>query len=77
MQRSSPFARSIEMMRLIAVAMSMPSHLRQQEISAIGQYESRGKGHGITTYARSGTNAQAQRAAKKARNVAKNRAAHR
>lgn len=72
---SQPFARAIAMMSAIAAAMKLTVG-REFAMSAIGSYKSRGKGRGNVTYARSGTNAQAQRAAIKAKNRKRNKASH-
>lgn len=73
---SQPFHRAMLMMAAIQASMSLDGAKRHLAMSNIGTYESRGKGRGNVTYARSGTNAQAQRAAIKAKNRKRNKAHH-
>ncbi|MFJ1253402.1 hypothetical protein [Cupriavidus sp. CuC1] len=69
---SAPFARARAMFAAIAAAMALQGSARQLAMSAIGPYESRGKGKGRRTASRN-TTAQNKRAAIKARNRAKHR----
>lgn len=75
MQRSAPFSRSLAMMTALAAAMAMAPMQQQMALAAIGNYESRGKG-GKRPHRHVGV-AASRRAALKARNVRRNRAAHR
>lgn len=77
MQRSQPFARAIAMMSLIAAAMNMPIAMQQAALANIGPYESRGKGKGRGAIGSKGGHMAAVRAASKARNVRRHRAAAR
>jgi hypothetical protein len=79
MKRNQPFAQARQMMAAIASIMANnPSHLHPGLIGALGPYKSRGHGKGLYSTARKGpSTAQVKRYAKKARNVARNRAAHR
>ena len=64
------------MMALIAAAMSIPQqHLQQAALAKIGPYQSRGKGKGKNQSAPHGKQMAGIRAAHKARNVARHRAA--
>lgn len=69
------FRRATAMMTLVAAAMAAPFGQRQAQLAAIGPYKSRGKG-GKRPRHMTGISAM-KRAAKKARNVARNRRAHR
>ena len=72
------FARSHAMFALIAAAMSLPTqHAQQAALSAIAPYKSRGKGRskGNGNQAPHGKQMAHIRAAKKARNVRRHRAA--
>lgn len=69
MQRSSPFSRATAMMAAIAAAMSLPVTAQQAAMSAIGPYESRGKGEGRSNRRPAGAHKAAHRAAIKARNA--------
>lgn len=71
---SQPFHRAMLMMAAIQAAMSLDVAGRAAAMGNIGTYQSRGKGRGNVTYASSGTNAQAQRAAIKAKNRKRNKA---
>jgi hypothetical protein len=55
---------------------AMAVEFRHSAMAKLGTYESRGKGRGLVTYASTGTNAQAQRAAIKMRNRKRNKAHH-
>lgn len=79
MQRQNPFARARQMMALINhIVLHNPSHLQAGLLGALAPYKSRGHGKGLYSTARKGPGtAQVKRMAKKARNVARNRAAHR
>jgi hypothetical protein len=72
---STPFGRSIGLASLIAAALSMGADLGRAALASIPEYRSHGKGktrsHSAKCY-RTG-----QRAALKARNVLRNRKAHR
>lgn len=74
---SQAFSRFHRIMATIAAAMSATSLGRADALASAGGYQSRGKGRGNVTYARSGTTAQDKRASVKARNVQRNKAAHR
>jgi hypothetical protein len=75
MQRSKPFARALAFMSALADALSMPMAQQQLALATLGSYESRGKG-GKRPHRKPGTKAN-QRQAAKARNVRRNRLAHR
>ena len=77
MQRSQPFARAIAMMNMIAAAMQLPMSLQTSAMAQIGPYESRGKGKGRGAIGSKGGHMAAVRAASKARNVRRHRAAAR
>lgn len=72
---SQPFARALAMMAMISAAMRMDGAAKHTAMMNIGQYQSRGKGIGKVTYARSGTVAQQKRSSTKAKNRAKHKAA--
>jgi len=76
MQRSKPFARAIQMMGLIAAAMSLPVAMQQQAMAEIGPYESRGKGRSGNPIGRGrhGAHMSAVRSARKARSVRRHKA---
>lgn len=77
MQRSQPFARAIAMASMIAAAMAAnpwPGLAQQAALSKIGDYESRGKG-GKEPHRRGNGSIKVKRAARKARNVRRHRAA--
>lgn len=71
--KSSPFSRASAMFSAIAAAMALAPSMQKVALSQIGPYESRGKG-GKAPSRRVGTKA-CQRAARKARNVRRHRAA--
>ena len=78
MQIHNAFARAKTMFSLIAVAMSMGSlHQQQAAPAEIGPYVSRGKGEGKGPIGRKGGHKAAVRAATKARNSRRHRAASR
>lgn len=78
MQGSAPFSRVRVMMSAIAAALSLPAADRQVALDQIGPYVSRGKGQGGRYLGTSRISvAGAKRAAIKARNRARNKAAHR
>jgi hypothetical protein len=71
--RSSPFSRANAMFAAIAAAMALPAFAQRGALASVGSYESRGKG-GKTPSRKAGTKANG-RAALKARNVRRHRAA--
>lgn len=74
---ASPFARANMMMAAIAAAMSMTNqNLRSAAMAEIGPYESHGHGRGKTSPSRHSV-AMDKRAATKARNVKRHKAAMR
>lgn len=75
MQGSAPFARARAMMSALAAIASLAFTQQQAALAALGPYVSRGKG-GKRPHRSVGTKA-CQRAACKARNVQRNRKAHR
>lgn len=75
MQRSKPFSRVMSFMSALAAIMAMNTTQQQIGLAQLGTYESRGKGK-TRIHNRGGTKAHA-RAAAKARNVRRNRLAHR
>ena len=78
MQRSNPFARPIQMMAAIAAAMAanpIPGAAQIAALNAIPAYESRGKGEGRSNRRAPGARMASIRAARKARNVRRHRAA--
>lgn len=75
--RSTPFARANAMMTLIAAAMSLPVSMQQAKLAEIGPYVSRGKGRGGRQSSPHGAHMASVRAARKARNVKRHRAAAR
>jgi hypothetical protein len=78
MQIHNPFARAKAMFGLIAAAMAMGSlHLQQAALAQIDPYVSRGKGKGKAPIGRKGGHKAAVRAATKARNSRRHRAASR
>ncbi|ATI15705.1 hypothetical protein [Bordetella phage vB_BbrM_PHB04] len=77
MQKPAPFSRVTGFARLLAAAMAMPAAFRQSAMAQIGTYESRGHGTGRWLGLSRNTVAQNKRAALKARNRARNKAAHR
>ena len=66
--RGQPFSRAIAMMAVIAAAMSLPASAQQSALSAIGPYESRGKGKGGGNRRPAGAHTAFRRAALKLRN---------
>lgn len=74
--RSSPFARANAMMAQVAaiIAITASPLLQQQKIAALGTYESRGKGEGVSNRRPPGARMAHIRAARKARNVRRHRA---
>lgn len=76
--QTSPFKRARAMMILVASAMGLATEAdRRIALSNIGPYESRGHGSGRYLGSSKRTTAQGKRAAIKARNRARNKAAHR
>lgn len=75
MRLSAPFSRSLALFHAIAAAMQLPLGARDLALAQIPAYVSRGKG-GKRPHRSVGTKAY-QRAACKARNVQRNRKAHR
>jgi hypothetical protein len=80
MQRSAPFARAIQLMALVHAcyqAHPIPGIAQQQALAALPAYESRGKGGRKSRGAAAphGAGMAAKRAALKARNVRRHRAA--
>lgn len=74
MQRSQPFSRAMAMATAIAAIMSSAASnaaIQQQQIAALGPYESRGKGKGGGNRRAPGAGMANIRAARKARNVRK------
>jgi hypothetical protein len=75
MQRSAPFARFRALMVAMALAIQSNSGWsRADALASVGGYRSRGKGRG-SYQASSNTDAQVKRAARKARNVKRYKAA--
>lgn len=72
---SAPFSRAAAQSALIAAAMLLPALDQVTALRAIPAYASRGKRKAVTHHA--GGHLRARRAAVKARNVARNRKAHR
>lgn len=78
MAQSNPFKRAHMMMAAIAAIMSATAGniaAQQAQISALAPYESRGKGKGGHQHARHGAQMANIRAARKARNIKRHRAA--
>lgn len=75
MHKPQPFARAMAFMAALAAINSMPLAIQQAKLAELGTYESRGKG-GKSPSRHVGTK-RARRAALKARNVRRNRRAHR
>lgn len=73
--KGQAFGRAKAMFALVAAAMSLAPLARQEALAAISPYRSRGKGTG-TPHPKKMTRIT-QRAAHKARNVMRNRRAHR
>jgi hypothetical protein len=63
------------MMALVAAAMSLGPSMQQDALAKIGPYESRGKGEGRSNRRAPGAGMASIRAARKARNVRRHRAA--
>lgn len=72
---AAPFARARQLFALVAAAMALPFGQQREALAGIPEYRSQGKGrarhHPAKCYRRD------QRAARKARNVQRNRKAHR
>ncbi len=78
--QANPFARARNMMAAISAAMALATDAqRQLALNAVGPYVSRGhgRGNGIRLGSSSRTVAQGKRAAVKARNVKRHKAAAR
>lgn len=71
------FARAAAMFALVQAAMRFPMGERQAKLDAIGPYVSRGKGEGRSNRTAPAAGMASVRKARKARNVARNRRAHR
>lgn len=78
MPNGTPFSRVHALMLQVAAALALPAGARQVALEQIGPYVSRGKGQGGRYLGTSRISvAGAKRAAIKARNRARNKAAHR
>lgn len=77
MQKSAPFSRVANFMRLVSAAMALPGAAQKIALDSMTPYNSRGHGTGRWLGLSRHSVAQDKRAALKSRNRARNKAAHR